>query len=227
MLVDYLRPPKGVDDKRLSDHLASVVNHMARGVYVESYEGRPIDFAEMRRFLDLARQPYYLDGPTGYDWIFRNSIEAGREELFYVDAVQSGAVLEWLRPGATVELIKSVPSFAGHDPQVRRICTLLLDLHAAGLLRAEALTILRSLWEKVELDDSTGWRRYDELNRDFVELSHAHGLVTNEQHLDRVVDRLLFPLCGVRLRGFTQPEAKRHRVELEQRQLDAAGSESL
>lgn len=76
MLVDYLRPPKGVDDARLSGHLGSVVDHVARGVYVESYEGRPIDFAEMRRFLDLVRQPYYLDGPTGYDWIFRNSIEA-------------------------------------------------------------------------------------------------------------------------------------------------------
>jgi hypothetical protein len=224
MLVDYLRPPKGVDDARLSDHLGSVVDHVARGVYVESYEGRPIDFAEMRRFLDLVRQPYYLDGPTGYDWIFRNSIEAGREELFYVDAVHSDGRLEWLRPGATDELIKSVPSFARHDPQVRRICTLLLDLHSAGLLQPEALEILRSLWASVEIDDSTGWRVYDSLNREFVERSHAHGLVKDERNVERIVDWLLFPLCGVRLRGFSPDERKRHRAELEQRQINAAGS---
>lgn len=227
MLVDYLRPPKGVDDARLSEHLGSVIDHVARGVYVESYEGRPVDFAEMRRFLDLVRQPYYLDGPTGYDWIFRNSIEAGREELFYVDAVYSGAGLEWLRPGATVELIKSVRSFARHDPQVRRICTVLLDLHAAGLLQPDALKILRSLWAGAELDDSTGWRVYDALNREFVDRCHAQGLVTNEMHIDRVVDWFLFPLCGVRLRGFSPDERKRHRAALEQQQLDAAGSESL
>ena len=227
MLVDYLRPPKGVDDARLSDHLASVVDHGARGVYVEAYEGRPVDFAEMRRFLDLVRQPYYLDGPTGYDWIFRNSIEAGREELFYVDAVHSGAGLEWLRPGTTAELIGSVPGFARHDPQVPRVCSLLLDLHSSGLLQPEALAILRSLWATVELDDATGWKRYDELNKAFVERCHRQGLVTNEQHLDRVVDWLLFPLCGVPLRGFTHDERKRHRAALEQRQVDAAGSESL
>lgn len=68
MLVDYLRPPKGVDDARLSEQLGSVIDHVARGVYVESYEGRPVDFPEMRCFLDLVRQPYYLDGPTGYDY---------------------------------------------------------------------------------------------------------------------------------------------------------------
>ena len=225
MLVDYLRPPKGVDDGRLSEHLGSVVDHVARGVYVESYEGRPMDFAEMRRFLDLERQPYYLDGPTGYDWIFRNSIEAGREELFYVDAVHSGAGLEWLRPGATVELIKSVPSFARHDPDVRRICTVLLDLHEAGLLQPEALKILRSLWAGVELDDSTGWQVYDVLNREWVERSMVAGLVAREEHLARIVDWLLFPLCGVRLRGFSSEERKRHRADLEQRQMNAASSE--
>lgn len=225
MLIDYLRPPKGVDDARLSDHLGSVVDHMARGAYVEAYEGRPIDFAEMRRYVDLVRMPYYLDGPTGYDWIFRNSIEAGREELFYVDAVHSGAGLEWLRPGATVELIKSVPGFARHDPHVPRICTLLLDLHAAGLLQAEALGILRALWAPVELDDTTGWRDYDALNREFVERSQARGLVSDEHPLGRIVDRLLFPLCGVKLRGFTADERKRHRTELEQRQTNAANSE--
>jgi hypothetical protein len=225
MLVDYLRPPKGVEDARLSEHLGSVVDHVARGVYVESYEGRPMDFAEMRRFLDLVRQPYYLDGPTGYDWLFRNSIEAGREELFYVDAVHSGAGLEWLRPGATVELIKSVPSFAGHDPDVRRICTVLLDLHEAGLLQPEALKILRSLWAGVELDDSTGWQVYDALNREWVERSMVAGLVTGEEHLARIVEWLLFPLCGVRLRGFSHEERKRHRADLEQRQMNAASSE--
>ncbi len=225
MLVDYLRPQEGVDNARLSDHLGSVVDHVARGAYVESYEGRPLDFAEMRRYVDLTRMPYYLDGPTGYDWIFRNSIEARREELFYVDAVHSGAGLEWLGPGATVELIKSVPSFARHDPDVRRICTLLLDLHSAGLLQPEPLKILRALWAGVELDDSTGWRVYDALNREFVERSHAKGLVTDERYLDRIVDWLLFPLCSVHLRAFTTDARKRHRAELEQQQMDAASSD--
>lgn len=49
---------------------------------------------------------------------------------------------------------------------------------------------------------------YDALNREFVERSHATGLVKEERNLERIVDWLLFPLCGVCPRGFSPDERK-------------------
>jgi hypothetical protein len=119
-------------------------------------------------------------------------------------------------------LLRSVPAFAGREPNVRRICTLLLDLHTSGLLQPEALRILGSLWAAEDLDEATRWERYDALNWEFVERCSAEGLITDETHLGRIADRLLFPLCGVDLRRYSPKDAKRYREDLDERRRSAA-----
>ena len=48
--------------------------------------------------MDVLRTSHYLDGPNDIDWIFRNEIEARREELLYVDYVSSDNGDRWQSP---------------------------------------------------------------------------------------------------------------------------------
>jgi hypothetical protein len=47
--------------------------------------GRPADVAKVRGYADSLRRTLYLDGPNEVDRIFRNVVEAEREESLYAD----------------------------------------------------------------------------------------------------------------------------------------------
>jgi hypothetical protein len=47
---------------------------------VAEHVAAPANFAEQVSFANRLRRSHYLDGPNDVDWIFRNGIEAEREE---------------------------------------------------------------------------------------------------------------------------------------------------
>lgn len=64
--------------------LAAFYAHLARLLYVQVYGLAPADLAEVRTYVGLWRQEYYLDGPMDLDWIFGNELITRREERLYV-----------------------------------------------------------------------------------------------------------------------------------------------
>ena len=53
------------DQKTLSSMLSRFYDHLARGLYVVAYEGRPADLAEIRRTVNQERREFYLDRSNG------------------------------------------------------------------------------------------------------------------------------------------------------------------
>ena len=89
ILLDVARAGWG-DQERVQRLLGrAVYDHLSRGLYVRVYEGQPASMQEVREFVDAMRQELYLDGPNSFDWIFRNEIESSREDLLYVDYVET------------------------------------------------------------------------------------------------------------------------------------------
>ena len=49
------------DRDTISSCLRAFYTHISRGLYGRAYDGSPADFAEVRRYVDVLRQEYYLD----------------------------------------------------------------------------------------------------------------------------------------------------------------------
>lgn len=167
-------------------------SHLARGIYARLVEGRPADLAEVRGYAESLRHSLYLDGPNDVDWIFRNRVEADREESLYVDYVTSEGDSAWITPARLSHLkLSSWPSM---------VVDLALALHRFGCTSKEGLEIIAKEWEGVSLDDDTHWVKVEAINKSILEKLGTAGLYSND--LTQVDVRLaleqwIFPLGGV------------------------------
>lgn len=94
ILLDLVR--HGVaDDEVVTQQVRHFYDHVARGIYAAVSVGAPASFREQRERAEALRVSLYLDGPNDVDWIFRNEIEAGREDAMYVDYVVTDEGTAW------------------------------------------------------------------------------------------------------------------------------------
>ena len=101
ILVDLVRCPRNHQKKR-SKTVRAFGNHLAKEIYADSCDWRPVDFAEVTKIVNRERRPYYLDGPNDVDWILPNYAKARRENRMYVDYVRDITVedgeYDWVSP---------------------------------------------------------------------------------------------------------------------------------
>lgn len=158
ILLDATRCPRERSGL-LAGHLRKAGDHLAKGIYAEACLWRTIGYRDVAEHVDRARPEYYLDGPTGSDWIFRNWIMALREEMFYVDYVAgSDGHRAWWSPE---RFDASGATFI--DATAFRVVD---AMHALGFSRPESLTTIASIWRSVPVDESLDWRTVANLNAD-------------------------------------------------------------
>ena len=87
ILLDAVRSP--TNSKSKAKILKGFYSHLAKRIYAEANSLPNVwSFGELADFVEHERQPFYLDGPSGVDWIFPNAITADREQKMYVDYVR-------------------------------------------------------------------------------------------------------------------------------------------
>ena len=145
------------------------------------------------RQVDVLRTSHYLDGPNDIDWIFRNEIEARREELLYVDYVSSDDGDRWQSaqqwdivgigpPSTAVELVGA--------------------MHRTGFSTPAGLQIVTDVWNRFVPKPETPWsdvrlRSVETLER----LTSEIDVAPREGDLRRIITSWTFPLWNVDL-GF-------------------------
>lgn len=97
VLLDVVRCARASGHTK-SKQLKRANNHLAKGIYARAAEIRPATFGELLDYVETLRRSDYLDGPNDVDWIFRNEIEARREEQLYVDFVETDDGDVWQSP---------------------------------------------------------------------------------------------------------------------------------
>jgi hypothetical protein len=194
LLVDYVRPYSGVKENRRQEHLRGFYSHLSRGIYAKYYKTRPKDFADVMEIIDCHRQSLYLDGLHDVDLILRNEILREREDLLYVDYVLFEDGPRWVSPESADYLYDWYGRF--RQPTV---CVLFLHMYQLGLFTANALRVLRAIWKDQLIAPETDWSVCAKLNERFLEKCGLQGILTSNQGLRMVVDRFLFPLCGLGL----------------------------
>ncbi|MEV8545619.1 hypothetical protein [Streptomyces sp. NPDC051572] len=193
ILLDVVRMG-WADTDAVRGQLRNFYNHLARGIYVRVIAGRPADLAEVRRYAESLRRSLYLDGPNDVDWIFRNSVEADREESLYVDYVTTEGDSAWITPARLSDLkLSSWPSM---------VIDLALALHRFGCTSEKGLEIIAKEWSGVSLADDTHWGVVEQVNRSILEMLEAAGLCSadlTQRDVRLAVEQWTFPLGGLDL----------------------------
>jgi AbiV family abortive infection protein len=209
VLLDFARSDQN-DQTGAVRQLRNFYDHLARCIYAEVTQMSPADFAEVRRMVDSMRPSLYLDGPEGFEWIFRNRRIAAREEGLYVDYVTDEEGEHWVTPASGEEI-----SFGGPSPAVRELVG---SLHRLGAMTERGLAIAARAWTGVEMTDATHWQEVVALNREVIVELIAEGLAEHAGEADAaaVIRGWTFPLSGLDL---SMIEVSRADLEAEQERL--------
>lgn len=212
ILLDLARMDRR-DQAGQTRQLANFYDHLARCIYAEVTQMSPADFAEVKRMVESMRPSHFLDGPNGFDWIFRNRLLANREEGLYVDYVHDDEGERWVTPASNDTI-----HFGGPSPAVR---DLIGSLRRVGAMSVRGLEVLADIWAGGELADDTHWQEVVALNRRVTERLIADDLGeegVGSEDVRRVLDRWTFPLSGLEL---SMVEVSRSALEAEQERLAA------
>ncbi|MEW6669677.1 MAG: hypothetical protein AB1512_31090 [Thermodesulfobacteriota bacterium] len=197
ILLDAIRCQR-VPPDNFTKQLARFNDHLAKGIYSLVYRFRPTTFKEIREAIEMECQEYYLDGPEGFDWIFRNEILQTREEQLYVDYIESDGEHIWLSPkryyrqdmyGSTFYLVPDVFEVAS-------------ALYNAGCTSPKSLLCIANIWRSIEVTDNLTWVQLRELNLKTPEEIEKIGLLNTqeEKYIHTIIDKWLFPLHTVDIR---------------------------
>jgi len=173
-----------------------------------------MSIGEVKDIVDRERVNYYLDGPEGFEWIYRNAILQRREEIMYVDLVEEDSKLRWQTPDFWIEEAKLIKECRP------AICNLLIKTTESGLLTAHALKVLRQVWSKISLTPVTPWNECYQANIRFMQQVIKNDDIDIPEHVAAMVlNEFLFPLTGLNL-----SEEKIEHKSLEEKRNEAIRS---
>jgi hypothetical protein len=181
--------------------MSSFYSHLARGLYAQAYGGAPADLAEVRRYVDMLRQRYYLDGPMDVDWIFGNEVLTNREERLYVDYIEAETGdRRWTGPADRARLLDEPFRFpAPTSVPVQLIAA----MRRVGLLTEEGLSATRRVWDGVVVEDSMHWSELRPLSIAVLDELVEQGLDLREsdniEAARYVLEHWIFPLTSLDL----------------------------
>ena len=164
ILIDAVRCPES-EAKARARTLRRWSKHLWKEIYARACDWRPADFPELASCISHEVQPYYLDGPLGVDWIFRNEILSKRERQIYVDLVDDitesgpdGREPYWVTPEEGF-----ISSMIGYHTST--CVEVALSLHAHGISTESGLRHVAAIWQPINpesMDSSELLARIDE-----------------------------------------------------------------
>ena len=148
ILMDLVRcPPKLVAG--LSGKIVrTFYDHLGRLIYGDAQSWRPVDVAQLRDYVDNARQAHYLDGYAG-EYIVPNWSRYSREAAMYADieVLENGSAhwSEPLRFGSVRALSEPGALMLGRA------------MAAAGMFTRAGLQVVADVWGEIEFVDTQGY----------------------------------------------------------------------
>ncbi|MCY4400662.1 MAG: hypothetical protein OXE96_15180 [Gemmatimonadetes bacterium] len=198
ILLDLVRCPRNNQDGR-SKTVQAFGNHLAKEIYADACDWRPVDFDEVTKIVNRERRPYYLDGPSDVGWILPNYAKARRENRMYVDYVQDITVEHgeygWVSP-----LPDSL--HREHGDATPTCLVVARALHRVGMTTPEGLAAVADLWRGFEPQPQTTRQEVQERNyNSLVRVSQAHpNREVDPKDARAVCHHWPFPLWSLDLR---------------------------
>lgn len=196
ILLDAVRCPWKESALR-SEQLSKFNEHLAKGVYAKACGWRPDRFGTLCSYVATELDEYYLDGPEGVDWIFRNRIISEREERCYVDYVEMDGEHQWISPDRSFmdELTSD-----SHSPAVIRMIT---AAHCGGIADVASLMKFAEHWRAIEIGPETLYREFMNINFQFWESVWSEATPENlsEEARALLIHEFPFPMYSIRMKS--------------------------
>ena len=148
ILIDAVRCPRSEPSARART-LKRWSNHLWKGIYTNACDWRPVNQSEAASYIKQEMQPFYLDGPLGVDWIFRNEIISERERQIYVDLVEDITETgknrqkpQWTAPQDF--------TFSMSGYRTSTCVEVALALHAHGIASEKGLEHVAAIWQPID-----------------------------------------------------------------------------
>ena len=159
ILLDSVRCPSKAQNLKART-LKGFYRHFEKRIYAEAHSlPSVLSFGELAERLEQEREPFYLDGPSGVDWIFPNAITVGRGQKMYVDYIRditmTNGDYSWYAPEVSPDVFGSY-----RRPRVVGLSRALCD---AGASSAEGLACVAGTWRNFQPDHSTSRAELREL----------------------------------------------------------------
>jgi AbiV family abortive infection protein len=195
ILLDAVRCPRERTNDRART-LGYFYDHVAKGIYADSADWKPADFAEVQRIVANLREQFYLDGPNDLDWIFPNQITQRRNSNLYVDYLRDDTE----SPGDGPRYWSRPLDQTGFKYWTKSVVGSALAIDDAGVATPEGLTIVAKIWRPFEPETNTS---YDEIDARVVETLDEIGQLRPQN--DSAAERLIaccwpWPLWSLDLR---------------------------
>lgn len=193
ILLDAARCPITAREER-ARQLGKALQHLSRLIYSEICSYRPKDFAELRDGVERLREEYFLDGPAGFDWIYRNRLLQDREGTLYVDYVELEDGCRWDAPNErVVELLTVGPAI--RPASLAMICS----LSRVGALTPAGVEIVANVWRPCVPSSDTQWATFRALGKKTLETLGQAGLGEDAEGNDIVAvrDNWPFPIWSL------------------------------
>jgi len=215
ILIDAIRCPRS-SSKIFSRQLGHFDKHLSKGIYAHYYELSPATFREVREWIESELEEYYLDGPEGFEWIFRNEILQRREEIFYVDYIESDNEHQWFSPKQYD--IDNATLMGVITPPIMEIARALRD---AGFNNPDALALIAEFWRPIPITDNLTWNELREYNCQTLNKLESKNLLhtSSKSIFSKIIDKWLFPLYCIDL-GIVLVDKSRLRDIQERRAFD-------
>lgn len=219
--------------------LGSMSNHLARLIYVWSYNGNPANLKEVQDYADYLRQDLMFIDDTLPE-VGRSLVLEEREEIPYVDYVltyeegravrQAGSRTEpapagplgrWMSPQEAY-----IPDADSHTKFVPNIVRLLPGLKRAGSFTPSGLGAIADTWRShsAEWAQDAHYRSLAKINMEVLKGLAAAGLLQadfTDEDARHLVEEWSFPLNGMDLKPKKVTDAEIDVVH--QRWVDAQG----
>jgi len=193
ILLDFARAGTKVQ-ARLKQTVRHFYDHVARGIYAEVALMAPANYAEIREMVEYLRPALYRDGPEGFEWVFRNRIEARREEITYVDFIRDDESTRWVTPGTR----DASPIW-----QPSHVTDVVVAMQHAGLYSHQGFDAIAAAWHDVVIEDDLHWQDVRGKNVEILDAVGRAGLQQaqlTERELSLAVERWSFPMFDLDLR---------------------------
>lgn len=191
ILLDALRCPR-TDNALFTRQLQKFNEHLAKGIYSKVCDWRPDSYGRLVGYVESQLKEYYLDGPNGIDWIFRNSIISEREEYFYVDYIAvDGESNSWLTPKRFDDVLMDF----GTSIYIPGVLRVIENLHSLEIYQPNTLLEFSKYWRGVEFLKDTHHVKFRELNENcLLELHKKNLLNLKEEMVSGFVEYYPYPL---------------------------------
>jgi len=169
ILMDLVRCPARQAQRRVGRIVRHFYDPLARLIYADAQRWKPVHLAQLRAYVDHAREAHYLDGYSGDD-VAPNWHRYSHGSAINADiALHPDGVVRWSRPGDA----------GSSGPALEPIALELAEaMNTAGMFDRRGLQAVSEIWDQVDFTGRQTPEDSSQLTRTLLQRLDAERLVT-------------------------------------------------